>query len=386
MKEGLENIDKVIKQTFEGFEADVDPSVWANVQNSIAPTVGVGNSMQPNTVSNSIVGKSIALKIVAGVIALGSVATGSYFLLKDINNRENKINIAESKVVLEDFNKEKVIVKAAEEFKPEEQLMAVSKNQKVEEETINKVNSLETASLSKEVPVIDNSVNQNNEGNENSQQEEKELKEDLVVKESTKKELKKPVKEMVESENNSDDQELFAGKIQASVTKGKAPLDVFFDVDGENIVSYSWDFGDSFSTASDASTFHTFNEPGIYKVKLIVLGKNTNTKTLIKVIEVESSTKPSFGFVPNSFTPNGDGVNDVYEFTTTKNIKSFNARVLNPNTGSVVFQWNSIDGGWDGKDSSGRKLEVGPYYLSVQAVGIDGSVIQKNLRINLLDE
>ena len=72
--------------------------------------------------------------------------------------------------------------------------------------------------------------------------------------------------------------------------------------------------------------------------------------------------------------------------TTGSNIKTFNAKVINASTGNVVFEWNSINEGWDGNDASGRKLDVGRYFLSIDAVGHDGEVLTKKLGINLLDE
>ena len=86
MKNELENIDKVFKETFDGFEAEVDPSVWTNVQSAI------GSGAATTTVT-AVAGKSIALKIVAGVIALGAVATATYFISANLP-KEND-NVAE---------------------------------------------------------------------------------------------------------------------------------------------------------------------------------------------------------------------------------------------------------------------------------------------------
>ncbi|OFY94768.1 MAG: hypothetical protein A3K10_10310 [Bacteroidetes bacterium RIFCSPLOWO2_12_FULL_31_6] len=83
MKNGLENIDEVFKQAFDGFQPNVDPSVWNNIQNSIASGNGGANStpkINPST-ATGFVGKSLALKFVAGVVLLGAVATTAYIVL-----------------------------------------------------------------------------------------------------------------------------------------------------------------------------------------------------------------------------------------------------------------------------------------------------------------
>ena len=79
MKEGFENIDEVFKQAFDGFEGNVDPSVWTNVQNSISSNVGSPQADPVSSVAVNTVAKSIALKIAAGVIALGTVVGGVYY-------------------------------------------------------------------------------------------------------------------------------------------------------------------------------------------------------------------------------------------------------------------------------------------------------------------
>ncbi|MBL4667943.1 MAG: gliding motility-associated C-terminal domain-containing protein [Flavobacteriales bacterium] len=87
MKDGLENIDEIFKQTFDGFEANVDPSVWSNVQNSIGASTAASATVTAS--------KSIALKIVAGIIAVGTIATGAYFV-SDNFIAENKEVVAEN--------------------------------------------------------------------------------------------------------------------------------------------------------------------------------------------------------------------------------------------------------------------------------------------------
>ena len=90
MKKGLENIDEVFKQAFDGFEANVDPSVWNNIQSSIASGSGAGSSVKPSSATTSVVGKSFVLKLVAGVLAISSIATGVYFITDNPKTEDEK--------------------------------------------------------------------------------------------------------------------------------------------------------------------------------------------------------------------------------------------------------------------------------------------------------
>lgn len=52
-------------------------------------------------------------------------------------------------------------------------------------------------------------------------------------------------------------------------------------------------------------------------------------------------------YVPNAFTPNGDGINDIF-YAFGKEIKTFEMLVFN-RWGNLIFQTDNIDYGWDGR-------------------------------------
>ncbi len=55
-------------------------------------------------------------------------------------------------------------------------------------------------------------------------------------------------------------------------------------------------------------------------------------------------------YIPNAFTPNGDGINDVFRITglPAENITRYNFQIFN-RWGQVVFHTNDIMEGWDGR-------------------------------------
>ncbi len=62
--------------------------------------------------------------------------------------------------------------------------------------------------------------------------------------------------------------------------------------------------------------------------------------------------------IPNSFTPNGDGLNDKF-IISGKFIESYEMQIFN-RWGEVLFQTTDLDNGWDGT-SRNKKIGVGNY-------------------------
>lgn len=149
MKDGLENIDEVFKQAFDGFEANVDPSVWSNIQSSIAS--GVTPLADPVSTSvGSAVTKAVALKIAAAVIAVGTIATATFFVVT--SPKETKEVVAENNI-------EKPVVELVEEANLIEETNE-SKQEIVVEEVVPVVikeeSKIEDNKKDNEIPVIEN--------------------------------------------------------------------------------------------------------------------------------------------------------------------------------------------------------------------------------------
>jgi gliding motility-associated-like protein len=86
--------------------------------------------------------------------------------------------------------------------------------------------------------------------------------------------------------------------------------------------------------------------------------------------------------LPNIFTPNGDGANDVY-IPITRGISGLNAWVYNRD-GVIVSNWDKPRGGWDGYSTSGEPCSDGVYYIVVNAFGFDGKVYKLKSSITLI--
>ena len=150
---------------------------------------------------------------------------------------------------------------------------------------------------------------------------------------------------------------------------------------------YEWNFSrdaafnDIFLTRFDAETIYSFQESGMFYVRLTMTDvetEATNTSGIFMIRITESELK-----VPNAFSPNGDGVNDVFR-VKHKSLVRFNAYVFN-RWGQELYRWGlqNIDAGWDGT-AHGKNVPEGVYFIVVEAVGADGVNYKIKSDINIL--
>ncbi|WP_426292535.1 gliding motility-associated C-terminal domain-containing protein [Dyadobacter endophyticus] len=86
-------------------------------------------------------------------------------------------------------------------------------------------------------------------------------------------------------------------------------------------------------------------------------------------------------FVPDAFTPNGDGFNDILE-AKSEQLQSFNISVMN-RWGVVVFHSDDIAKGWDGT-VEGTSAPVGYYYYKMTFVDDINQTVEKSGTFMLL--
>lgn len=131
MKDGLENIDEVFKQAFDGFEANVDPNVWTNIQSGLNAG-GTTGTTQVDPVSSAVtssVAKSAIIKIAAAVVAVGTIVTASYYIVTA--GSENEKTVAENVIIEEPIVEETLAENTAEEANED------NKDEKVENNSTN---------------------------------------------------------------------------------------------------------------------------------------------------------------------------------------------------------------------------------------------------------
>ena len=168
---------------------------------------------------------------------------------------------------------------------------------------------------------------------------------------------------------------------------GQAPLSVSFranPMDMEGLEpTYEWHFrmdGESkdMMVRYEENTDYTFTQAGKTYITLYAnLGNEEVVSSQICVTISESKLT-----MPNAFSPNDDGHNDIYKAKEYQSIVEFHAYIFN-RWGQKLFEWTNPADGWDGT-YNGSPVKEGVYYVLVKARGADGIVYDIRKDVNLL--
>lgn len=176
--------------------------------------------------------------------------------------------------------------------------------------------------------------------------------------------------------------------------EGSAPVVANFTANpsdiGEYTPIYEWRFYENGNTETpflvryDENTEYTFNESGSFTIQLYISFVNGNdTIEYSQESPFTISISTSKLEIPNAFSPNGDGQNDVFKVKEGyQSIVSFHGYIYN-RWGKKLYDWTDIDGGWDGK-INGHDAKDGVYYVIIKARGADGRKYNLRRDVNLL--
>jgi gliding motility-associated-like protein len=169
-------------------------------------------------------------------------------------------------------------------------------------------------------------------------------------------------------------------------SSGFAPLNVNFTNNSSTTASSSsitslWSFGNGIAqtTTTSIQLSTTYNTPGTYTVMLLAK-KGSCIDTAYKVIKVEIPSKLD---IPNVFTPNDDGSNDLF-FLKTQSIGEVTALIYD-RWGNRVYEVTSNTGNiaWDGKNLQGKDCAAGTYFYIITATGKDSKEYSQKGNVSL---
>lgn len=106
-------------------------------------------------------------------------------------------------------------------------------------------------------------------------------------------------------------------------------------------------------------------------------GSCSSFDTVLIIVEIPEITL----YIPNSFTPDGDGINDEFLFFAT-GFKEFEAQIFN-RWGELLFETMDIKKGWDAI-YKGKEVPLGVYVYKVTLITYEGRHIKKTGAINVL--
>lgn len=121
-----------------------------------------------------------------------------------------------------------------------------------------------------------------------------------------------------------------------------------------------WDFGDN-TTSTDLSPTHDYATDGVFPVRLIVENANGCLDTITYNVIIQPEY---FFYIPNAFTPDGDGVNETFGGQGI-GFDIYNMRIFN-RWGEQIFESSSTAMGWDGKGTNGKYVMSGIYLYEIR--------------------
>ena len=86
--------------------------------------------------------------------------------------------------------------------------------------------------------------------------------------------------------------------------------------------------------------------------------------------------------VPNVFTPNKDGINDLFSLISADGIESLSCVILN-RWGTIVQTFNQPNFTWDGRDAGGNDMMEGVYFYQITGTTSGGEEIDKQGFVSL---
>lgn len=150
-------------------------------------------------------------------------------------------------------------------------------------------------------------------------------------------------------------------------------LPVYFINTSNNSNSYLWLFGNN-KTSSQTNENTTYITSGEYIVTLIAYDSIGCSDTITKKIII---LPEYFGYVPNSFSPNNDNINDTFKGTFV-GAKELELQIYD-RWGNLIFHSIELDSSWNGESHP-----IGVYIYSYKLRDYVGKLHEYRGHINLI--
>jgi gliding motility-associated-like protein len=123
---------------------------------------------------------------------------------------------------------------------------------------------------------------------------------------------------------------------------------ILFENRSTGAVAYAWDFGDPGSSNNTSGAFqpeHIYEAAGEHTVVLVASSNKGCLDTAVQIIQVT----PEFAlYIPNAFTPNSDGKNDVFLPLGIGLDENRFLMIIFDRWGDEIFKTEDLQQGWNG--------------------------------------
>ncbi|MCS6933931.1 MAG: PKD domain-containing protein [Chitinophagales bacterium] len=144
-------------------------------------------------------------------------------------------------------------------------------------------------------------------------------------------------------------------------------------------VTYTWTAIDPLSCTNCRRPYITVNQnQTAYVVATNQWGCQTLDSVVLKVVECS----PTMVFVPNTFTPNGDGLNDVL-YVRGIGLRKLDYLRIYDRWGKLVFETDAINNGWDGT-INGKPADIAVYAYTAKGECTNGSSVEVQGNVTLI--
>lgn len=139
---------------------------------------------------------------------------------------------------------------------------------------------------------------------------------------------------------------------------------------------FIWNFGDPNRPSTDSSSADTvrFSYSGVGRYSVVLFGQNDLGCASVYVCTECVVVLPQKVFLPNAFSPNGDGKNDVFRVLPASEGTPFVRLEVYDRWGQLVFSGDNLVA-WDGRTSEGKPLDEGAYTYKAFILMPDEGVI-----------
>jgi gliding motility-associated-like protein len=133
-----------------------------------------------------------------------------------------------------------------------------------------------------------------------------------------------------------------------------------------NAVHYKWVFGDEKPISTATNPNHIFPSTTGQHYLVTLTGYNTATGCDTSYTQKIVSKEPLIYYIPNTFTPNGDEVNNTFKpvFFSGLDIYNYHLSIYN-RWGELIFESENVDYGWDGTYGN-QLVETATYVWKIE--------------------